>query len=189
MKKILMLLGGLCLSHCLISCVAPVSTEGVEDTMLYASNFTDYANSKVFSYVKGFASSNLRQNKTEPVSVANLTDGSTSVQSYVIANTTDATSPDKNPWFAVDLGLVRTINKVRLVPGAGQDAANGDSSTSLGTYPDAYPVKYRVQCRNASAESGIFDDLLRSLGIGRLCLFERNVLFGEDKSDDRGYKV
>ena len=101
------------------------------------SGFSDLANAKNYADVKGYASSNLRQSKTTPVSVGNLTDGDTSVQSYIIANTTDSSAPDKNPWFAVDLGAVKSFNKVKVTPGAGQDAD--------GKYPDAYPVRYKVQ--------------------------------------------
>ena len=54
---------------------------------------------------------------------------------------------------------------------------------------DVDPVKYRIQSRNASAESGISDDLLCSLGICRLSLAERNVLFFFFLSYDRSNEV
>ncbi len=115
------------------------------------SGFSDLANSKNYTAVKGYASSNLRQGKTSPVSVGNLTDGDTSVQSYIIANTTDASNPDTHPWFAVDLGEVKSFNKVKVTPGAGQDAD--------GSYPDAYPVKYKIQMSKTTSAAAKPDDV------------------------------
>ncbi len=148
MFSVACLLGGLALLGGIMSC-----SDSEDEEAIYASQTDDFANVKNHASAKGYASSNLRNGKTEPVSVSNLNDGSTSVQSYIIANTTDATNPDVNPWFAVDLGEVRVINKVRVVPGAGQDAANGDTSTAEGLYPNAYPTKYSVQVSEDDAVS------------------------------------
>ncbi len=106
--------------------VEETTTEYVEpDENLYGSYTDDLALSK-----KGYASSNLRQNATSPVTVNNLTNGNTTAGNYIIANTTGG---DTNPWFAVDLGQVYDINKVTVTPGAND------------TYPNAYPIEYKVQ--------------------------------------------
>ncbi|MBP3773652.1 MAG: discoidin domain-containing protein [Treponema sp.] len=118
---------------------AVATTSRSAENVIYASKFDDLANSRVHANVKGYASSNLRNGSTVPVSVGNLTDGATSVTSYIIANTTDSSAPDINPWFAVDLASAQRVNKVRVVPGAGQDS-EGDKN-----YQNAYPTKYEVQ--------------------------------------------
>ncbi|WP_294429277.1 discoidin domain-containing protein [uncultured Treponema sp.] len=132
MKKVTLfsLCAGCLLSLGLCSC----GSSEEESSVVYASLPDDLANSKNYTAVKGYASSNLRQSKTTPVSVNNLTDGSTSVQSYALANTTGG---DKKPWFAIDLGSVKSFNSIRIVPGCGQDAEE--------SYPDAYPVHYKIQ--------------------------------------------
>lgn len=107
-----------------------ITTPPVEDDKLYASYSDDLALKSNHSAVIGYASSNLRNGSTSPVTVNNLTNGNTSGTNYIIANTPG----DRNPWFAVDLGSVQDINKVVITPGA--DAA---------TYKNAYPINYKIQ--------------------------------------------
>ncbi len=150
MKKKLNLGAAVCaaLASCLMAASCTNGADG-DRNVVYASKFSDLANSRNYADVKGYASSNLRQSKTTPVSVGNLTDGSTSVLSYVIANTAGA---DANPWFAVDLGSVKRFNKIRIVPGAGQDAEE--------KYPDAYPVKYRIQFSRRTQPASSPEDIV-----------------------------
>ncbi len=91
------------------------------DENMYGSFSTNLAQGK-----NGYASSNDRQDKNYPVKVGNLTDGNTN--SYIVTHSNDAT-----PWFAVDLGSVQDINKIKVVPG-GNDA-----------YTAAYPISYEIQ--------------------------------------------
>lgn len=91
------------------------------DDTLYGSSDTNLAQGK-----NGYASSNDRQDKNYPVKVGNLTDNNTT--SYIVTHTNDS-----NPWFAVDLGSVQDINKIKIVPG-GSDP-----------YTSAYPVSYDIQ--------------------------------------------
>ena len=113
--------------------VTLTDTEGT----LYSSLSANLALSS--NSAQGYASSNLRQSKTESLSVKYLNDGNTSGTYYIIANTSDG---DTNPWFAVDLKEVKEINRVTLIPGA-------DS------YSNAYPVEYQIQAvkSNASVSS------------------------------------
>lgn len=91
------------------------------DENMYGSFSTNLAQGK-----NGYASSNDRQDKNYPVKVGNLTDGNTN--SFIVTHSNDAT-----PWFAVDLGSVQDINKIKVVPG-GNDA-----------YTAAYPISYEIQ--------------------------------------------
>lgn len=96
-----------------------VNSDG--DDTLYGSGTTNLAQGK-----NGYASSNDRQDKNYAVKVGNLTDNNTN--SYIVTHSQDST-----PWFAVDLGSVQDVNKIRIVPG-GNDA-----------YTNAYPISYEIQ--------------------------------------------
>ena len=104
---------------------------GESDDTLYASYYDDVALKSYNSYVKGYASSNLRNGSKIPLAVNNLTNGNTTGTNYIIANTTGG---DTNPWFAVDLGKTYDVNKVIVTPGA---------DTLL--YANAYPISYKIQ--------------------------------------------
>ena len=91
------------------------------DDTLYGSGTTNLSQSK-----NGYASSNDRQDKNYAVKVGNLTDGNDN--SFIVTHSQDA-----NPWFAVDLGSVQDINKIKVVP-CGTDK-----------YANSYPISYEIQ--------------------------------------------
>lgn len=136
---------------------ANVSVETYDETTtVFASGVDDLANKRVHSSVQGYASSNLRSEATSAVAVSNLTDGAVSEGSYIIANTTGG---DTNPWFAVDLGETKEINKVRIVPGVGQHADVNENGNYI-NYQDAYPIEYKIQYASETetvAAGGIAD--------------------------------
>ena len=91
------------------------------DDTLYGSGTTNLSQGK-----NGYASSNDRQDKNYAVKVGNLTDGNDN--SFIVTHSQDA-----NPWFAVDLGSVQDINKIKVVP-CGTDK-----------YANSYPISYDIQ--------------------------------------------
>lgn len=126
----------------LMSCNTTTNNNAYDEaTTVFMSGADDLANSRVHTKVQGYASSNLRSGATAPLAVGNLTNGAVSEGQYIIANTTGG---DTKPWFAVDLGEVREINKIRIVAGAGQHAD--------GNYEDAFPTEYKVQYAEETAD-------------------------------------
>ena len=102
-----------------------VNSDG--DDTLYGSYDTNLAQGKF-----GYASSNDRANNnagtTDPVKVNYLTDGNDST--YIVSDDADTNVP----WFAVDLGSVQDINKIKIVPcGSGSK------------YTQSYPINYEIQ--------------------------------------------
>lgn len=103
---------------------------GADDEPMYGSLTTNLAQGK-----NAYASSNDRQDKNYSVKVGNLTDNNTN--SYIVTHKNDT-----SPWFAVDLGSVQEINKIKLVPG-GNDA-----------YTSAYPISYEIQVSDIATTLG-----------------------------------
>lgn len=117
------------LSIILIACLAisgfvftGIKASADTDDTLYESFDTNIAKGK-----SAYASSNDRgERPTTPLSVRNLADGSES--NYIVTH-----EEDTAPWFAVDLGSIKDINKVTLAPGGGE------------SYVNSYPISYEVQ--------------------------------------------
>ena len=122
------------------------------DETLYGSNSTNLAQGK-----NGYASSNDRQDKNYAVKVGNLTDGSDT--SFIVTH-----SQDQSPWFAVDLGSVQDVNKIKIVPGG------------TGNYASSYPISYEIQVAtnnialgdNASGVAGLSWNTVKTVTGGTL---------------------
>lgn len=129
MRKVLSILLSLSL---VLSGLAFTASKNVsaDDEPMYGSLTTNLAQGK-----NAYASSNDRQDKNYAVKVGNLTDNNTN--SYIVTH-----KDDTSPWFAVDLGSVQEINKIKLVPG-GNDA-----------YTAAYPISYEIQVSDIATTLG-----------------------------------